>query len=323
MDAPARLDLLAVGRISVDLYACEPHASFAQQQSFIKSIGGSPTNVAVAAARLGLRTALVTGVGADELGDYACARLSEFEVDATFVKRVDGCRTPLVLASRNPPEEPAILFFRDAHPPDTLLELKDLPAACVRSSALLWASGAALAAGPTADSLMAWMSTRDRQGVVLDLDYRPALWASIEDARAGALLAIDASSVVVGNRTECRMAVGTDDPDQAADALLGRGVTMAVIKMGAQGSLVATTDTRVRVAAPEVDVVSGLGAGDAFGGALAYALVHEWPIAEAAAWANAAGALVASRPTCADDMPTFPELRAFQARHATVRSAGR
>lgn len=311
-------DLIAVGRISVDLYAREPNASFAEEQTFIKSIGGSPTNVAVAAARLGLRTALATGVGDDELGDYARHRLAGFGVHDGFVRRVAGVPTPLVLASRNPPQEPAILFFRDPAAPDTSLTAGAIPATQVTSCRLLWTSGSALAVGSTAQAMREWMAARQRHGVALDLDYRPALWSSASAARASAREAIALSSIVIGNRDECRMALGTDAPDAAADAMLEQGVQLAVVKMGAEGSLVATVSERARVPTISVEVVCGLGAGDAFGGALSYAILHGMALADALVLANAAGALVASRPTCADDMPSLVQVRDFARMHGRV-----
>jgi len=309
----AAFDLIAVGRISVDLYAQQAHASFAQDQTFVKSIGGSPTNVAVAAARLGLRSALASGVGQDELGAYALTRLAWFGVHADFVRRVAGVPTPLVLASRNPPEEPAILFFRDPHAPDTRLQALDLARDQVQAAGLLWVSGSALAVDPTAEAMRTWMAWRGRVGVALDLDYRPTLWDSVEQARAHAQQAIGLSSIVIGNRAECQMALGIDDPDGAADALLGLGVQVAVIKLGAQGSVMATAQARVRLPSMPVEVVCGLGAGDAFGGALAHAILHGMDMPSCLRQANAAGALVAGRPTCADDMPTLAELEEFMA----------
>lgn len=304
-------DLIAVGRISVDLYAQQPHASFADDQTFIKSIGGSPTNVAVAAARLGLQSALASGVGNDELGTFAVSRLAGFGVHPDFVKRVPSVPTPLVLASRNPPEEPAILFFRDPQAPDTSLQVPDVPRDQITSCGLLWASGSALAVGSTAQTMLTWMSWRNRRAVALDLDYRPTLWPSQAMAREQAERAIAESSIVIGNRTECRMALGVDDPDAAADALLEQGVQVAVVKLGAEGSLLATADSRVRLASRPVEVVCGLGAGDAFGGALVHAILRGMDHEQSLRQANAAGALVAARPTCADDMPTLDELQTF------------
>jgi 5-dehydro-2-deoxygluconokinase len=156
------------------------------------------------------------------------------------------------------------------------------------------------------------MSLRSRDDhTILDLDYRPSLWASVEDARSMAERAIALATVVVGNREECAIAVGTDEPDDAADALLAAGVRLAIIKLGADGVMLATARERISIPAMPIDVVCGLGAGDAFGGSLCYGLLHEWDLDRIGRFASAAGALVSTRLTCADAMPTVDELDAL------------
>ena len=303
-------EVVAVGRISVDLYARELHIGFEGQQSFTKSIGGSPTNVAVAAARLGRRSALVTKVGDDAMGRYATARLRDFGVLTPFVGVQEGGQTPLALAALDPPETPQVAFYRDPAAPDTRLEVTDLPEDVVVGCGLLWMSLGALAVGPTAASSRTWLAMRSRMAhTVLDLDYRPALWSGVEAARSSAAEAISMSTVVVGNLDECDMALQTRDPDEAADRLLDRGVELAIVKMGADGALFASRSGRWAVAPVPIEVVCGLGAGDAFGGALAHGLLADWDVAAIGRFASAAGAYVASRLTCADDMPTEANVR--------------
>ncbi|MEO5609707.1 MAG: PfkB family carbohydrate kinase [Ornithinibacter sp.] len=310
----APLDLLALGRVSVDLYAQEPYASFLDPQTFVKSIGGSPTNVAVAGARLGLRTAVVTAVGDDPMGDYAVARLAAFGVQTRYVATQEGGRTPVVLVALEVPAEPTITFLRATDAPDTAIEVDAVDEPALDSCRVLWMSGSTLAVGATARTAMQWMVRRGRrEHTVLDLDLRPTLWADPALAAEAAEEAIGLSTVVVGNRSECAMALGTGEPDQAADALLSRGVSVAVVKMGADGVLLASADERVVVDPIRVEVRCGSGAGDAFGGALATGLVRGWSLSRIGRVANAAGALVTSRLTCADAMPTLPELEAFAA----------
>ncbi|HET7762708.1 MAG TPA: 5-dehydro-2-deoxygluconokinase [Phycicoccus sp.] len=309
------LDLLALGRISVDLYAQEANASFVDPQTFVKSIGGSPTNVAVAAARLGLRSALATAVGDDPLGEYALARLEAFGVDTRHVARRPGGRTPVVLVAREDPAEPTLVFLRAPDAPDTTIGPDAVDDDTLAACRVLWVTGSTLAVGATAGTAATWLERRARRHhTVLDLDLRPDLWADPSQATAAAARAIALSSVVIGNRAECAMAVGTGEPHEAADALLARGVSLAVVKMGADGVLLAAPDERVVVEPVPVAVCCGSGAGDAFGGALAAGLVGGWPLHRIGALANAAGALVTSRLTCADAMPTLPELEAFAAR---------
>ncbi|MEP6651123.1 MAG: PfkB family carbohydrate kinase [Lapillicoccus sp.] len=320
------LDLLALGRISVDLYAQEPGVSFLEPQTFVKSIGGSPSNVAVAAARLGLRSAVVTAVGNDPLGEYAITKLAALGVQTCYVARqVDG-RTTVVLVSLEDPAEPTITFLRAFDAPDTSVASDAVDEETLATCRVLWISGSTLAVGATADTAMLWLERRARRPhTVLDLDLRPALWADPSTAAAAAGRAIALSSVVIGNRSECAMAVGSSDPYEAADALLARGVSTAVVKLGADGVLLATADERVVIQPIPVTVRCGSGAGDAFGGALAAGLVQGWTLSRIGQVANAAGALVTSRLTCADAMPTLPELEAFIASRSTTteRVAGR
>ena len=302
-------EVISVGRVSVDLYAAEVGVGFDGQQTFTKSVGGSPTNVAVAAARLGRRAALVTKVGDDGFGQYVLNRLGGWGVLTDFVRRQPGGQTPLALAALDPPETPQVAFYRGPAAPDTTLVPADLPDEVVRDCGLLWISQGALAQGTTAQACRTWLERRDRTGhTALDLDYRPALWSDVATARAAAQEAIALSTVVVGNREECQMAVGTGEPDAAADALLAAGVSLAIVKLGADGSLLATADGRWRVPPVSVPVVCGLGAGDAFGGALAHGLLSGWDVPRIGAFANASGAYVSARLTCADAMPAVADV---------------
>lgn len=303
------IDVLSVGRVSVDLYAAEPGVGFDGQQSFTKSVGGSPTNVAVAAARLGRHAGIVTKVGEDGFGGYVSRRLTEWGVDTTYVGTQPGAQTPLALAALDPPETPQVAFYRGPAAPDTTLTIDDVPADVIRGCRLLWISQGSLAQGSTATTCLEWLELRDRTDhTVLDLDYRAALWPDPAAAREMAAEAIASSTVVVGNREECEVAVGTGEPDAAADALLAAGVSLAIVKLGADGALLATTEDRWRIPPTPIDLVCGLGAGDAFGGALCHGLLSGWDIPRIGRFANAAGALVSTRLTCADAMPTVAEL---------------
>ena len=310
----APLEVLSVGRVSVDLYAVEPNVGFDGQQSFQKSVGGSPTNVAVAAAQLGHRVALATRVGDDAFGDYVKGRLLDWGVVTDFVTRQSNSQTPLALAALTPPETPTVIFYRGPAAPDTTLVAADVPADVVRDARILWISQGSLAQGSTAETCLTWMGMRSRdQHTILDLDYRPSLWTDRDAARAMATRAIALATVVVGNREECDVAVGTSDPDAAADALLAAGARLAIIKLGADGALLATESERIRIPAIPIDLVCGLGAGDAFGGALCHGLLNDWDLEQIGRTANAAGALVSTRLTCADAMPNITELDAMMA----------
>ena len=304
-------DVLTVGRISVDLYAQEIGASFLDPQTFTKSVGGSPTNVAIAAARLGHHAAVATKVGSEKLGDYVRQQLRDWGVDTSYVGTGDGL-TPVVLAALDPPEDPQIIFYRGAAAPDTQIAAGDVPVDVIRDVPVLWISFGALAQGSTAATCEQWLDQRDRRSdVVLDLDYRPSMWPDPARAHEVALAAVRRSTVVVGNRTECEVAVGETDPDRAADALLAEGVHLAIVKRGGDGVLLATAEDRWTVPPVPIEVVCGLGAGDAFGGALIHGLLSGWTVPEIGMFANAAGAYVATQLTCGDAMPTLDQVEAL------------
>ncbi|MGH3078888.1 MAG: 5-dehydro-2-deoxygluconokinase [Gaiellaceae bacterium] len=304
------LEVLTVGRVGVDLYGEELHAGFVESRRFQKSVGGSPTNVAVAAARLGRRAAVLTKVGDDGLGEYVRHALGqEFGVDTRFVGTHPTLKTPVVIAVMDPPEDPKFVFYREPQAPDATISPDEAMLEEAGSVPILWISAGSLAVEPSRSTTTTLLVARGRRRhTILDLDYRPSFWAAEAEARREIGGAVPSATVAVGNRAECEIAVGTGDPDRAADELLARGLELAVVKLGGEGVLVATPDERRVVPPFEVVVVCGLGAGDAFGGALCHGLLAGMNAFEAVELANAAGAIVASRLLCADAMPNEAEV---------------
>lgn len=306
------LDLITVGRISVDLFAEQINTSFSQPQTFHKSIGGSPTNVAVAAARLGHKSAIVTKVGVDPLGQYVVNKLNEFGVITDFVKVAESGLTPVVLASQDPPEDPKIIFHRQPSAPDTQLVVGDIDSETLLSAKNFWVSACALSQGTTVESIFHWLDVRDRaKETIIDLDFRPSFWKSREEARVAAQRALSQCTIAIGNIAECDVALGITDPNKAADNLLNRGISLAIVKMGGDGVLLATESERIVIAPIQIKLVCGLGAGDAFGGALVHGLLSGWGLREIGEFANAAGAYLASELMCSDAMPTIEILNSF------------
>ncbi|MEU7138221.1 5-dehydro-2-deoxygluconokinase [Nocardia sp. NPDC046473] len=303
------LEALTIGRVGVDLYPQQSGVGLAEVESFAKFLGGTATNVAVAAARLGRRSAVLTKVGPDGFGDYVRTALADFGVSADYVGTAPDLLTPVVFCELKPPADPPLLFYRAPIAPDLTIAEDEVPWDVVDSIPLLWVTGTGVSAEPGRTTQRRILERRDRRGhTVLDLDYRPMFWPDVDTARSEIGWMVDHVNVVVGNRTEVQVAVGTADPDEAADRLLARGVRLAVIKRGAEGVLVATEYERWTVPPCRVEVVCGLGAGDGFGGALIHGLLSDWDPHRIATYANAAGALVASRLACADAMPTNSEI---------------
>jgi 5-dehydro-2-deoxygluconokinase len=303
------LELLTVGRISIDLYCGQLGAGWLQAQTFAKAVGGSPTNVAIAAARLGRRAALYTKVGADPFGEVVIQELRDFGVDVSYVGVHDDGVTPLAFAVLDPPEDPQLHFRRQPPVPDFQLRAGEVPEAVVTGAGVLWISGGALAQEPCRATVQGMLAARGRaRHTVLDLDYRPSFWGSRDEASAIIGGAIDHATIAVGNREECAVAIGADDPHEAAARLLGRGVELAIVKLGGDGVLLADARGERLVPPAPIEVLCGLGAGDAFGGALCHGLLSGWPAERAVAFANAAGGIVASRLLCSAAMPYEAEV---------------
>ncbi len=306
------LDLLTVGRISVDLFSEQINTSFSQPQTFQKSIGGSPTNVAVAAAKLGHKSAIVTKVGVDPLGEFVVNKLQNFGVDTSFVKVAESGLTPVVLASQDPPEDPKIIFHRQPSAPDTQLVVSDIDGQTLQAAKNFWISACALSHGTTAESIFNWLEVRGRaKETIIDLDYRPSFWKSRDEARVAAQRAISHCTIAIGNIAECEVALGISDPTKAADDLLNRGISLAIVKMGGDGVLLATKDQSQVIKPLPIKLVCGLGSGDAFGGALIHGLISGWELEKIGLFANAAGAYLASELMCADAMPSLEVLEEF------------
>jgi 5-dehydro-2-deoxygluconokinase len=301
-------DVITVGRIGVDLYPEQTGVTLARVETFAKSLGGSPTNVAVAAARLGARAAVVTKVGDDPFGEYAREALAGVGVDNRWVGTDPALRTPLAFCEIHPPDSFPLLFYREPKAPDLNIEAGELDLDAIRAARLLWTTGTGLSAEPSRSATLAALEARDAGITIHDLDHRPMFWQDEAEAGRYARAALAHATVAVGNRDEVEMAVSLRDPHRASAALLELGVELAVVKQGPEGVLARTRDEVVEVEPIRLEVRNGLGAGDAFGGALSYALLQGWDAERAVRLANAAGAIVASRLACADDMPTLAEL---------------
>jgi 5-dehydro-2-deoxygluconokinase len=303
-------DVITIGRVGVDLYPEQSGVSLAEVRTFRKSLGGSPVNVAVAVARLGARAAAVTKVGDDPFGPFVRGALEGFGVDTRWVGTDPVLRTPVVFCEIHPPDSFPLLFYREPKAPDMNITLGELDLDAIRATRLFWTTGTGLSDEPSRSATLGALEARGRGAgiTVHDLDHRPMFWADESEAGELARAALAHVTVAVGNQDEVAVAVGTRDPWEASAALLDLGVELAVVKRGPDGVLARTPDEVIEVAPIRLDVVNGLGAGDAFGGALAHGLLAGDDVETVIRRANAAGALVASRLACADDMPYLPEL---------------
>jgi 5-dehydro-2-deoxygluconokinase len=304
-------DLLAMGRVGVDLYPLQHGVTLDEVRTFEKFLGGSAANVTVAAARHGRRSALISATADDAFGRFVHRELLQLGVDdAFFATLVGGAPTPVTFCEVMPPDHFPIWFYRYPTAPDLMISVDSLPLQAIREARFFWSTLTGLSQEPSRTAHLAAWEERGRRGpTVLDLDYRPGFWDDPLEARAQVERGLPEVTIAIGTVEECELATGESEPDAAARSLLDAGVELAVVKQGARGVLAVTASERVQVSAYPVRVVNALGAGDALGGALVHGLLEGWDLERALHFANVAGAIVASRAECSTAMPTMVEVQ--------------
>jgi 5-dehydro-2-deoxygluconokinase len=302
-------EVLTMGRIGVDLYPQQVGVGLDEVETFGKYLGGSATNVAVAAARYQRRTAVISRTGQDPFGTFIHTALRGYGVDDRYVTPVKGLPTPVTFCEIFPPDDFPLYFYRWPKAPDLEIHREELDTDAIREAGVFWVTVTGLSQEPSRTATLAALEARQHRDItVLDLDYRPMFWPSREEARRWVQQALPHVTVAVGNLDECDTAVGEREPLAAAQALHDFGVSLAVVKQGPKGVLAHDRTVAVEVPPVPVNVLNGLGAGDAFGGALCHGLLAGWDIERVMRFANAAGAIVASRLACSDAMPTAAEV---------------
>ncbi|MEU5200748.1 5-dehydro-2-deoxygluconokinase [Streptomyces scabiei] len=303
-------EVLTIGRVGVDVYPLQTGVGLAEVTSFGKYLGGSPTNVAVAAARYGRTAAVITKTGRDPFGEFVRTALQGYGVDPRFVGTSDVAPTPVTFCEIFPPDDFPLYFYRLPKAPDLDIQPGELDLEAVREASVFWITGTGLSEEPSRAATLTALEHRAKAGTtVFDLDWRPMFWADASQARGWYAEALRHTTVAVGNLDECEVATGEREPYAAAKALLAAGAELAVVKQGPRGVLAMDRDgTTAEIPPVPVDVVNGLGAGDAFGGALCHGLLSGWDTRRTVSFANAAGAIVAGRLACSEAMPTEAEV---------------
>jgi len=328
-------DTLHMGRSSIDLYSNDVGAPFEEITSFAAYVGGSPTNISVGARRLGLRTALLTGVGEDPVGDFVLRFLAENGVETRFVVRKPGRRTAAVVLGIEPPDRFPLVFYRD-NCADRELSIDDVLAAPLADTTVFQFAGTNLSFEPSRSATL-FAAERAREAgarVVLDVDFRPDQWHDPRAFGVAIRSALRLVDLVLGTEDELNAAV-LDEPGQvevtygsvsdsrvagdverAIAALLALGPEAVVEKRGQLGARVHVRGGEVVEAAGfPVEVHNILGAGDAFAAGFLYGYVKGLGWYESARLGNACGAIVVTKHGCANFMPTYDEAMAFAAAH--------
>jgi 5-dehydro-2-deoxygluconokinase len=307
------IDVLCMGRSSIDLYAHEIGVPITGVKSFDAYVGGCPLNVSVGTRRLGLTSALLTAVGTDQVGDFVLEFLRREDVNVDCVPRIPERRTSAVLMAIQPPDRFPLTFYRD-NCADLGLNIDHVKASPLADSKIVFLSGTGLSAEPSRSATLFAAESARASGctVVVDLDYRPGLWPSAEAFGVNIRALLGHARLAVGTEEEAIAASGAADDAEGAKRLVELGLSAVIVKRGANGaSVYRRGEAPVAVPPFSIEVLNVLGAGDAFASGFLYGQVSGWSLEDSARFGNATGAIVVTRHGCANFMPTLPEVHQF------------
>jgi 5-dehydro-2-deoxygluconokinase len=324
-------DSLHMGRSSIDLYANDVGAPFVNITSFAAYVGGSPTNISVGGRRLGLKTAVLTGLGVDPVGDFILNFLNNEGVDTQFSVRKPGKRSSAVVLGIEPPDKFPLVYYRD-NCADIELNIDDVLAAPVADAKVFQFAGTNLSKEPSRSATIFGAEVARQAGteVLFDVDFRPDQW---HDPRAFGVVVrsvLPLVDIVIGTEDEINAAMLRDasqmslthsqisdtkvegDTERAIAYFLSKGPKAVVEKVGSRGARIHLASGEV-IDAPgyPVEIYNILGAGDAFGAGFLYGHINGWGWRKAARLGNACGAIVVTKHGCANFMPTYDEVMAF------------
>jgi 5-dehydro-2-deoxygluconokinase len=303
------MDIVILGRIGYDLYSEEPHVPLPQVRRFSRYLGGSSANMAVGLARLGAKVGIIGCLGNDSLSEFLAGFLKAERVDTSRVQTAPGYLPSLCLTEVSPPDRfPQVFYRRD--PADTRLQVTEEDLRYIDASRMFITNGTSLCASPSRESTYRALERARKSGcrVVLDVDYRAMSWPGPEEAGLAVRLALPFVDVLIGNELELTIVTGTGNLDEAVNRLRNASVPMLVSKLGDKGTRVWTGGESVFLAPYSVEVVSTIGAGDGFASGFLYALSKDLPPVECLHYGNAAAAIVVSRLSCSEAMPTLAEV---------------
>ena len=318
------MDITILGRIGYDLYSEEPNVPLPQVRRFSRYLGGSSANMAVGLSRLGAKVGIVASLGNDSLSEYLIQFLKSEKVETSHVKTAPGYLPSLCLTEVSPPDRfPQVFYRRD--PVDTRLDVTAEDLTYIASSRMFITNGTSLCASPSRESTYRALE-RARVAdsrVVLDVDYRAMSWRNPDEAGLAVRLALPFVDVLIGNELELTIVAGESGLDEAIQKLRQARVPMLVSKLGDKGTRVWTGEESVFLEPYAVPVVSTIGAGDGFASGFLYGLLRGLPVIECLHYGNAAAAIVVSRLSCSEAMPTLAEVEQIIREQRSVPAPGR
>ncbi|MEJ1933777.1 5-dehydro-2-deoxygluconokinase [Nostoc sp. NIES-2111] len=307
------MDVVILGRIGYDLYSEELGVPLAEARVFSRYLGGSSANMAVGLARLGARVGMIACLGTDRLSDFLVGFLQKEGVDTARVQRREGVLPSLALTEVSPPGSFPQVFYRQLAA-DMQLRCSEEDYAYAVRGRLFVSNGTSLCASPSRESTYRALERAKEAGcrVVLDVDYRAMSWASAEEAGLAVRLALPLVDVLIGNQTELMLTAGVSDLDEAVRRL--RRVPLLVSKLGDEGTRVFGEGEPVFLPPYAVQVCTTIGAGDGFASGFLYGLLQGFPVERCLHYGNAAAAIVVSRLSCSEAMPSLEEVERMMER---------
>jgi len=298
-----------MGRLSADIYPAQIRTPLREQRNYVRYVGGFAGNVSTGLARLQVGTAIVSKVGNDGHGEFIRDFLTGEGVNAGWLRIDHTLNTPVVFCEIWPPDRFPLLFYRTPTCPDWELTTEDFDLDAVADASILLASGTGLARDKSRAAHMAALE-RHRHTTVFDLDYRPTFWPGADAYRRAVGAALPRANIVVGNEDEVRAATGVDDPRQGIANLRALGPRILILKRGGEGAALFDGNRVVEVPPVRMEVVNGLGAGDAFLASVTHGLLRGIELETAVRRANWAGAYVTSQVPCSEAMPYLQDVDA-------------
>jgi 5-dehydro-2-deoxygluconokinase len=303
----------------VDLYSLDYNTPLKDVRKFAKYVGGGAANLSVGLARLGLKVSIISGVSNDELGDFVIEYLSHERVDTRGIVRIDDAKTGIVFAEVFPGKDSKFIFYRE-NAADLRITRETVDSANIENSKIIVTTGTGLSANPSREATLHAMklASRSAKTAVFNLDWRPSLWNEVnrESRLEYYSKAIELSTIVVGNEAEYLAATGSENIEKAISDVKRAGKKILILTRGEKGSRAYLPDENVIEAGPyTVQVLKTLGAGDGNLAGILYGLLNSWDMHKALRFGSAVGAIVVTKHSCSDAMPTFAETMSFVEQH--------
>lgn len=313
-------DVLTIGRAGIDLYSLDFYEPLEEAKRFARYVGGSAANIAVGVARLGLKSAIITRVSDDELGEFILRQLSRMGVDTRFIKKDPEGKTGIVFAEIIPGKDGRFIFYREKAS-DLLLRREDIPENAIIKARALIVTGTGFSAEPSRSANFHALELAKKYKVkaIVNLDWRPTLWKHVTRNERLSLYrkAIEMADIVIGNRSEYEASTGEKELKEAIrKARSINREALFVVTLGKDGSIAFTKEGKeIRAESYITNHLKGLGAGDGFIAGFLFGLLKGWELYRSLRFGNAVGAIVVTRHSCSEAMPTYDEAIMFIQAH--------